>query len=563
MDAHKIRILRSIIECVFLVCIIILFFGFLRVRSQTTSFSFDSGWDITFEEHTYKDQDVTKFVFPRSIQKGDEVILTNTIPSTGETQPTISFLSFLSVVDMHFDGEHFYEHGLKAYDEGKMIGSGYHRIRLPDNCEGRELSIRIVAGEDNAFTNIEPIELLDSYASITGFAGANAYNFFISIFLMIVGVVLPLVAILFYFMDKEYERLVLIGALAFCMGTWSLCNTKIIQIFSVDLEWNTMLEYIMLYMAPLPALRIIDLTRSEKDRTTGKNAVIITMAAVMSIFFISAIVLHVTNIIHICQLLPYFHVVAAVGVITCFGISFQPFSNLSKSDKLMYIALLTMIIAAVLDMIRFNFEVYVEKGFSLLRNSFLPAGTLVFIMLLIIGYLNYLYEYYIVQVEKQVLEKQAYTDTLTGLYNRTYFEKELVQIAERNEDYGIISMDLNGLKMVNDTYGHASGDALLTTFADILRESFEGLGDIVRMGGDEFIILLRDKGGRDVARGLIKMDQLERQKSKEMPFEIRTAFGEAYSNECKEKDPEAVYRLADARMYDMKRKTKSRKGAVI
>lgn len=82
-------------------------------------------------------------------------------------------------------------------------------------------------------------------------------------------------------------------------------------------------------------------------------------------------------------------------------------------------------------------------------------------------------------------------DPLTGLYNRLYFDDQLT-IYEKKETSGvsIIVGDVNGLKMVNDAFGHKVGDQMLIAIADILKEIFNHPGDVIaRLSGDEFAIL--------------------------------------------------------------------------
>lgn len=84
-----------------------------------------------------------------------------------------------------------------------------------------------------------------------------------------------------------------------------------------------------------------------------------------------------------------------------------------------------------------------------------------------------------------------YHDTLTGLYNRRYFENSLQKIDnEYNLPLSIIFADINGLKITNDIFGHAAGDQLIKKSAKILMESCRENDIIARVGGDEFVIIL-------------------------------------------------------------------------
>ena len=103
----------------------------------------------------------------------------------------------------------------------------------------------------------------------------------------------------------------------------------------------------------------------------------------------------------------------------------------------------------------------------------------------------------------------SFYDQLTGLYSRTFMEVELHQLDNKRQlPFSIIMADLNGLKLVNDTYGDAVGDEMLRYAADILR-SFSREEDIIaRWGGDEFVILLpqtKEKEAGAITRKITKM----------------------------------------------------------
>ena len=92
--------------------------------------------------------------------------------------------------------------------------------------------------------------------------------------------------------------------------------------------------------------------------------------------------------------------------------------------------------------------------------------------------------------------RMAITDELTGLYNRHYMRNELRRMtayaSRRDRPFAIVSLDVDGLKRVNDARGHQAGDALLRGIADALRAVLRSEDIAVRTGGDEFVILLPD-----------------------------------------------------------------------
>lgn len=94
------------------------------------------------------------------------------------------------------------------------------------------------------------------------------------------------------------------------------------------------------------------------------------------------------------------------------------------------------------------------------------------------------------------IEYLSYHDQLTGLNNRRSFEEELIKYdIEENLPLCIIMSDVNGLKLVNDSFGHRAGDALLLKYTKVLQEFFPSENAISRVGGDEFVILVPNTNG--------------------------------------------------------------------
>ena len=93
------------------------------------------------------------------------------------------------------------------------------------------------------------------------------------------------------------------------------------------------------------------------------------------------------------------------------------------------------------------------------------------------------------RIEEKLIRLGIY-DSLTGLYNRTFFEEQMRNYDLRMAETGIIICDINGLKIINDSLGHQVGDSLLINAANILTSSLRNTDIVSRIGGDEFGILL-------------------------------------------------------------------------
>ncbi len=96
-----------------------------------------------------------------------------------------------------------------------------------------------------------------------------------------------------------------------------------------------------------------------------------------------------------------------------------------------------------------------------------------------------------IKEKNRQIENLSYKDQLTGAYNRRYFNEEVKRLdAKRNLPLSIIIADVNGLKIINDTFGHDVGDKILRGFVKTTKEILRADEIVARMGGDEFAILL-------------------------------------------------------------------------
>ena len=144
-------------------------------------------------------------------------------------------------------------------------------------------------------------------------------------------------------------------------------------------------------------------------------------------------------------------------------------------------------------------------------------------------------------------------DVLTGLYNRAFFEEERERLENgRRFPVSILIGDLDGLKEVNDTFGHAAGDELLRRSAEVLKASFRTEDVVARLGGDEFGIILAETNELTALGSIERIQQLiEMNNNFYQGPRLAISFG-SFTGEKGSRLVD-IQRLADDRMYQSKR----------
>jgi diguanylate cyclase (GGDEF)-like protein/PAS domain S-box-containing protein len=168
---------------------------------------------------------------------------------------------------------------------------------------------------------------------------------------------------------------------------------------------------------------------------------------------------------------------------------------------------------------------------------------------------------------KQDEEKLRYDnlhDALTGLYNRRFFEEEVRRLDQSGPfPVSVLMIDVDGLKRVNDAFGHETGDRLIITVADILHNCLRGEDRIIRLGGDEFVVLMLCSDERAVRRVSERIRQAvdEENRRGQYPFEISISLGGAV---CMESGGlRTAIHQADRNMYREKRARNGQLGEAV
>lgn len=163
------------------------------------------------------------------------------------------------------------------------------------------------------------------------------------------------------------------------------------------------------------------------------------------------------------------------------------------------------------------------------------------------------------------LNEMYIRDPLTNLYNRRGFDRELETLLLKSKSAGknvmMISVDLDGLKFINDSFGHSEGDYAISTVANALRKASEGHGISARFGGDEFIAAVEEFTTIEEFEELFARNLADANKISGKKYSVTASIGIVVTDpdEILESSKDVIKR-ADARMYKYKKKNKLLQG---
>ncbi len=161
------------------------------------------------------------------------------------------------------------------------------------------------------------------------------------------------------------------------------------------------------------------------------------------------------------------------------------------------------------------------------------------------------------------LEVLSYRDALTNLNNPRSYQEHMDELSKKKLPYGLIFMDLNDFKQVNDTYGHEAGDALLNITAKRLQNSIREKDKAFRIGGDEFVVVIHGSHDKKFFEGVIaRMRQNVAREVVLGEITLNVSISAGYAR-CPEDGTkfEDVVKKADDAMYYNKRMMKAKRTA--
>ena len=548
------KILFLVVSFVTFITLMLLGNYLLRPENLSRVNVLNEGWNARYNGREFTDIKLSDLreLMGDGTQRGDVIMLSRYVSSLKyHTAPTLMFESRFSAWRVSYNGTVFDESHFDDIKAGKYVGCENNFISLPAVDTSALIGIELTITENGAYNFFEPV-IYGSYRDVLLYVIYN--NLFVvvsSVFLIIFGLLFFFVAIGFRSTLSEMNAQIFSSLLYITLGIWFLAQFNLLGMFIDTHNHQTEIEYIALYVTVPFMYLIIGYTQNYL-----KNKIFLLFAIIGSGVAMLPIVYHILKIGHINEYLILFQLDALVmcAIMVFLLVKDIRAKNTSISQVIQLAGETVLAFSFIFNVIFYYFELAGISRQIMLSKKAVPMGAICMVFASLINYYVYISETYAKKKENESLAHLAYADGLTNIPNRSRYEKYLGDLNESKEDYCIVSIDLNGLKNVNDNQGHLMGDKYLTDFSKAFNEFFGSKEFIARIGGDEFVAIL-NKENILMADDLIsslkqKLDELNR---KDPSIKRSASFGYAYKHETMTNSWNAAYLLADKRMYENKR----------
>lgn len=523
---------------------------FSRIIPDTDEFSstIDHGWKYAWESKEYSGN----LNLPCVVDGGysDKVLwITNTLPEYDSNNAVLLIRTSQQYLKAFIDGKLIYSYEYIGGRESYLLpGSSWHLVKLPLQFSGKKIELSFVSPYKKYAGNINQIYLGSESSVLLDIITSYGLVLIISCVTLLIGLTLILLYFFFQSGDGRFRSLLYLGHFSLLSGVWMASESKIVQLFvnSPVLIYYT--ACLSLFLLPIPLLHFIISTYSPKNSNILKWLILI-----LRVFFIAVSLLQVIYNGTFMNILPVYHVLLAACIVAILCISIIEMKNNNNSIRLFFTGCIVLCAFSALDMFHF----YFSNIPGLNAQKYMQFAVLLFIILLLASLGQYILEILNYEMRNKAYKELAYTDILTGLKNRTSYEEKIVEINENieiREKVIVIIFDLNNLKRVNDSFGHQAGDRLIVQTSRLIRESFGQIGEVYRIGGDEFAVVMIEADEAEVA----DMASLFNSKIREYNIEsnevqIGVAYGQASYDKNRDSSLHSVIVRADEEMYRCKK----------
>ncbi|AEV30044.1 diguanylate cyclase (GGDEF) domain-containing protein [Sphaerochaeta pleomorpha str. Grapes] len=477
-------VIIGLVIIVFSICI--LFDSFLQTEplQNEKNIAIDSGWTISVDG-TIVAENIT---LPYSIKedvKGKTSLATRTLPLEYPNNNTcFAIETGMCSLELLVEGQSLYRFDATGSPwKVPVYGGGFsHFVRLPNWTRGKEITLKMEFSSNNSFAGNIRIPELGSKASVLLEQQKEWPSLVFGYSFILLGLICFLVS-LGLKKGKERDNLFYFGWIEIALGSWVFTQScsKLFIIRNPAVPMN--LSMAALYLLPFFLSKFVCISYFvgpwEKK--------LCNVSIIFPIGYVVGGILQILGLVQYTDMLLYAGLALGLYLLAFFMVSFIDYCKGNKALGSFLVAILILIISVGAE------ELLLFLGIILRNAVILHFGMTLSGVILFWHSARIIKEGSLSKFKEQMLLEMAYTDSLTGLNNRSAYEKRIQTIMDTKtnaEVIGVLLMDINNLKEINDTLGHLEGDRILKDFSHKIEKLAPSRSEIYRIGGDEFVCLI-------------------------------------------------------------------------
>jgi len=504
----------------------------------------EEGWTIAAEDGILEKNTQLPYSISGPVE-GRTFTVSGRLPDAfPNTNASFSIDTSMTSLEILLDGKRIYAFSGDGTPWRKpVLGGGFtHFVRLPDWAPGHQLTMLFTFTSDNVFSGLIRAPLIGTQSDLMLAQLKEWPSLVFGFVFLFVGFVSVLVS-LGLRRGKPRNSLWYFGWLEFVLGAWVFTQTcsKFIIMRNPVLPMN--FSFAALFMLPYFLVQYVRSSYRVIDRKirTFHHISLLFLAA----YIIGGVIQYI-GFFDYSDMLIYSGLALVIFIISLFIVLIIDYFR-GNRELISFLAAIGALFAAVLaEEILLIFNIVIENAVPLHLGMSLCGA------LLLAHSARVISQGQRTQFKEEILLELAYTDSLTGAGNRAAYEEHAASIRRGTDDSastGVILCDINDLKPINDTWGHAEGDTILKDFTAFLIETLPPDADIFRIGGDEFVAFITNVTAEQLD---FLTDQISCRQFENEICTYTVAAGSAWYSSRKGINLDAVISEADVAMYACK-----------
>lgn len=434
----------------------------------------------------------------------------------------------------------------------KCPGTYFVTIPVYREDSGREIRIAV----DNPYKNDSSCNIKNMYLGDGDIIIRNKVfemlpNFCVCALVILVGVILCILSVTLRKYDSSNGSLLSLGLFAIVVGIWSATETKLLHLL---IGYSAIIHLVTSLTLMLLVVPIFIFFRERKAATDKISAILVCILTAVG--FLVSVFMHFSGMRDLHENITIAHIIIITGCLFTLYYAFQIFRKSHFKDFAFW-GLLVIALFSMLDLILYYKQITTDN------SNFVRFGVLGYVSLLGAQLFEGYVKAYSENIKADMLLQMAYSDVLTGFYNRNSFIsdiKELNRSLDGHRGRAVLVFDLNCLKYINDTLGHTMGDTALKEAAEYINMIFGSAGKCYRIGGDEYTVVSDTKIPEPELKRLCKefQDRIHLRNTsphEDRPYPLYIASGYDIIG-AETQSAMDTFNSADAKMYHNKQKLK-------